>query len=228
MSFGRTPRVTATLCVALTTLIGTTSFGQSTRTRGKSSSPRIADRRERVSGVIVKCEDMLKSSATGAATDQAEKTQAARSATYRLTINTNAVWRDWARDQAQMLDLGSTKSDAKKGANSIATVGEPADQNSLVVVAVIAATTIETRFRAADDESTKGSKAPKSTRVGNAKGVGATAKPVKFRTEDLKPGIFVEVDFRHVADQNSASTITVIRPIGGPYTPAKSEETPNP
>ena len=228
MRFGRTPRVTATLCVALTTLIGTTSFGQSTRTKGKSSSPRIADSRERVSGVIVKCEDMLKRPATRAATDQAENTRSSRSATHRLTINTNAVWRDWARDQAQISDLGSTKSDVKKGANSIATVGEPADQNSLVVVAVIAATTIETRFRAADDESTKGSKAPESARVGNSKGGGATAKPVKFRTADLKPGIFVEVDYRHIANQNAASIITVIRPIGGPNTPANSGETSKP
>jgi len=38
---------------------------------------------------------------------------------------------------------------------------------------------------------------------------------------DLKPGLFVEAEFRHVTAQNPASVVTVIRPIGGPDTSAK-------
>ena len=38
---------------------------------------------------------------------------------------------------------------------------------------------------------------------------------------DLKPGLFVEVEYRHVTAQNPASVVTVIRPLGGPDTSAK-------
>ena len=39
------------------------------------------------------------------------------------------------------------------------------------------------------------------------------AKPTHFAANDLKPGLFVEVDFRHVTAQNPVSSLTVIRPI---------------
>ena len=49
-----------------------------------------------------------------------------------------------------------------------------------------------------------------------------TSKVTRFQADDLKPGLFVEVDFRHEDGRNLASTVTVIRPVGGPDTPAET------
>ena len=135
----------------------------------------------------------------------------------RLSINTNAVWRDWARDQAQARDEGSPKKDAAKGANSIATKGQPADENSLVMVEVASGTKVETRFRSPTDETTKGVTTPEKVKSDESttSNVKPTGKPVQFRAEDLLPGLFVEAEFRPSGsqDKNTASTVTVIRPI---------------
>jgi hypothetical protein len=160
---------------------------------------------EKVSGVILKVEKVDREGSK------------AGGATYRLSINTNAVWRDWARDQAQARDEGSPKKDAAKGANSIATKGEPVDENSLVVVEVATGTKVETRFRSPTDETTKGAKSPDQVKTDESTGSGVkpAGKPVQFRTEDLAPGLFVEADFRPAGSQgkNMASSLTVIRPI---------------
>ena len=66
---------------------------------------------------------------------------------------------------------------------------------------------VETRFRPLDDETSKGTKQPEG-----AKSSGSAAKPVQFKLDDLKSGLFVEVDYKHVTAQNAASTVTVIRP----------------
>jgi len=170
--------------------------GQETK-KSSPSTEKGSSPSERASGVIIKVEPV-----TNAGRD--------RPATHRLTINTNAVWRDWARDQARPKDTGSAKKDAAEGKESIATRGEPVDRNSLVVVDVATDTRVETRFRSPTEEVSKGSKTPD-----NAKG-SASEKPVQFRAQDLKPGLFVEVDFRHVTAQNAASSVTVIRPITPP------------
>ena len=135
----------------------------------------------------------------------------------RLSINTNAVWRDWARDQAQVRDEGSPKKDAAKGANSVATKGQPADENSLVEVVVASSTRVETRFRSPTDETSKGETTPgkvKSDESTSSK-VTPAGKPVQFRAEDLLPGLFVEAEFPQPGskDKDTAATVTVIRPI---------------
>jgi hypothetical protein len=124
-------------------------------------------------------------------------------------------------------DPGPPSKDAARGNNSVATKGEPADRNNMVVVDVGPGTRVETRFRAPDDESSKGAKTPESARSGAPKDETsrASAKPVQFRLEDLKPGLFVEVDFRHLSGQNPATTVTVIRPIGPQKTPASASDT---
>lgn len=189
------------------------------RSSSSSSSSKNESRKERASGVITKVE-RVKSGATPGSTIRKEaEAGRERAATHRLTINTNAVWRDWARDQAQMQDRGSARKDAAKGDNSVAAKGEPVDANSLVVVDVGPETRIETRFRSPDDETSKGSRTPEAVGGDGEKSDGRrkpAAKAVRFRVSDLKPGLFVEVDFRHVTAQNPASTVAVIRPIGGP------------
>ena len=50
-------------------------------------------------------------------------------------------------------------------------------------------------------------------RTGKSK---SAEKGPRFGVGDLKPGLFVEAEYRHVTAQNPASVVTVIRPIGGP------------
>ena len=172
----------------------------------QQEKPSAPPKAEKVEGVILKFEKVEKKDGSKA-----------ESALYRISINTNAVWRDWARDQAQARDGGSAKKDAAKGAESIATKGQPADENSLVVLEVAAATKVETRFRSPSDETSKGVTSPEKVKSDEStpSTVKATGKPVQFRAEDLLPGLFVEASFRPSGAQakNTASTVTVIRPI---------------
>ena len=157
---------------------------------GPKSSTRKTEAKERASGVILKV----------------EKNEKDR--TLRLTINTAAVWRDWARDQTTQGNSESAKKEAEAGANSVATKGEPSDKNNLVLVDLTTDSTVETRFRTLDDESSKGSKDP-----GTAGKKHESAKPTRFQASDLKPGLFVEADFRRDAGRNRTSTLAVIRPV---------------
>jgi len=159
---------------------------------------------ERASGVILKSELVGKPS------------PAAGAAFMRLTINTNALWRDWARGQARKIDPG-VKKDVAEGASDVATKGEPADPNSVVTVEVLTSTKVETRFRLPDYEADKGETTPaaavaKETGEGGRQTPPTPATAVTFKADDLKPGLFVEVDYRRADGHNAAKTVSVIRP----------------
>ncbi|GAC1448931.1 MAG: hypothetical protein NVSMB9_32570 [Isosphaeraceae bacterium] len=225
--FARHAEVAALTC-AVSVAFSTLVFAQAQRkprdeTRSSASSPTVATR-ERVSGVILKVETVKKGANSGSATEKDSHSGKKHQATHRLTINTNAVWRDWARDQAQKRDEGTPKKDSDSGKNSVATKGEPVDENSLVVVDIGHQTHVETRFRSADDETSKGTTQPEDASDTKNAGLNRAknTKPVKFHIRDLKPGLFVEADFRHVEARNPVSRITVIRPIGGPDSSAKA------
>jgi hypothetical protein len=223
MSLDFVSRFKTVVAVASVLIVGTSGLGQQQQdasTKGNSS------RAEKVAGVILKVEKIAKGGASDskAAKDEANK----GTVLLRLSINTNVVWRDWVRDQAQVRDEGSPKQDAAKGANSVATKGQPVDENSLVVVEVASGTKVETRFRSPTDESSKGGTSPEKVKSDESttSKVAQTGKPVEFRAEDLLPGLFVEAEFRKAGarDKNTASTVTVIRPIRvlDSSTPAKS------
>ncbi len=205
------------------------------RSKG-SDEPKRAGAAERAAGVIVKVEPVARGESSGKAADTEAKRGRGRNASRRLTINTAAVWRDWVRDQATDNPSGSTKKAAEKGANSVATKGEPQTPDTVVTVDIGPDTTIETRYRASTDETSKGARTPAEARddardpaeKGRAKGRSRDAgksrsdsgKAQRLSADDLKPGLFVEVDFRHATAQNVASSVAVIRPVGGPDTPA--------
>jgi hypothetical protein len=189
----------------------------------KSPAP-VASNDERASGVIVKAEPIGKG-ANSRSDDVAG--QKGRAATHRLTINTAAVWRDWVRDQAGVDVNASPREQAKRGSNSVATKGEPQSEDTLVVIDVGPSSKIETRFRASTDETSKGSKTPAGAREANvdpaekgkgdsSKGDGKGSKVTRFQADDLQPGLFVEIDFQLKDARNLASTVAVIRPVGGP------------
>jgi hypothetical protein len=226
MNLCRSLRLSAATTVAAC-LIAPTAYGQ-TPPNEKSPSAKAAGGQEKASGVIIKAEQVgigQTSNSTPLASPQFVDTRAMR---RRITINLDAVWRDWARDQARIADNRSAKEQAKAGVNSVATTGEPVDRNNVVVVDVGPETVVDTRFRAPDDQTGKGSKTPGTAGAANPKGGGrSAAKPVEFRADDLKPGLFVEVDYRNSATRNPARTVTVIRPVGGPDTPARTGATSN-
>jgi len=172
---------------------------------------------EKVSGVILKVETVEKATKADRKSVKSKAEGKNGPVLLRLSINTNAVWRDWARDQAQAKDDGPPKKEAAKGANSIATKGEPVDDNSLVVIEVASSTRVETRFRSPTDETSKGVTAPEKVKSDEAtkSTVQPTGKPVQFRAEDLLPGLFVEAEFKESRSEqkNTASSVTVIRPI---------------
>ena len=80
--------------------------------KAKASESKSSPTAERASGVIVKVEPVTKGATPGSTiTDEAKKgRQVPR--TVRLTINTAAVWRDWARDQATEDVTKSARKDA--------------------------------------------------------------------------------------------------------------------
>lgn len=161
---------------------------------------------QRVSGVIVKAEKVANSNSgtTGGK--------------VVLTINTAAVWTDWVRDQINESPRQSPAKDARDGAESVATKGQPRDRNTLVKVEVASDSRIETRFRRPDDKTGK-----ESTTAGKADPDDRrqSAKPPQFRMSDLKTGLFVETEYRRKDDCNVASCVAVIRPIRAADTPEK-------
>jgi hypothetical protein len=190
----------------------------------RNSPAPVASNDERASGVIVKVEPIRKGANSRSDDLAGEK---GRSATHRLTINTAAVWRDWVRDQAGVSVNASPREQARRGSNSVATKGEPQSEDTLVVIDVGPSSKIETRFRASTDETSKGSKTPAAAREANedpaekgkgesSKGDGKGSKVTRFQADDLQPGLFVEIDFEHKDARNLASSVAVIRPVGGP------------
>jgi hypothetical protein len=174
--------------------------------------------RERASGVILKVEKLNREGAVADTSAEKGKTDDGkeRPVTLRLTINTDAVWRDWVRDQTKVKDTGPPRKDAEAGAKSVATTGQPAEANSKVVVDVTMTTKVETRFRTPEDSTSRGYKTPEEAR-GKTAGSTVTktqaAKPVQFTRDDLKTGLFVEADFQNFDGKNASSVLTVIRPI---------------
>ncbi len=224
------------LSLATATLVAASGLGLAQegkdKAKSKSSSPKVSTTAERASGVIIKAEPVTKGATPGSTiTDEAKKGRQVPSS-VRLTINTAAVWSDWARDQATEDVSKSAKKGADEGKNSIATLGQPVSADTTVLVDVGPDTRVETRFRSPTDETSKGSATPDEARkedeptsdADKSKSRAAsksTERGPRFGVGDLKPGLFVEVEFRHVTAQNPASVVTVIRPIGGPDTSAK-------
>lgn len=176
------------------------SFAQ----EGKKS----ADRLQIAEGVIVEVEKVG---------DDKDKDKARQR--VKITVNTAAVWSDYVRDEARVKGAES----ANDGANSVATKGEPVSPNNVVVAEVGAMTNLSTRFRSSTDETNKGSR----TVEGAEKKDGSPAsddvkrrprdkKAPKTVIGDLKVGQFVEVE----AKGGKATRVIVLKPVGGPNTPA--------
>lgn len=148
----------------------------------------------------------------------------------RVTINTAVVWRDWVRDQADL----KTKPDAEKGADSVATKGQPAGPNDLVTIVVGPRAHLATRLRSSTDETDKGARTVAGAekkeersdpdQKADAKGRDRDRAP-RLTQSDLKPGLFVLVEYRRGPNNvNRAEDVTILKPVGGPETPVGEEK----
>jgi len=194
-------------------------LAQDAKSTARLETRKASDPAQKTGGVVTKVEPLGKSD------DSARKSRG-----VRLTIKTDAVWRDWVRDQATAKPTESTEKAAAKGRESIATKGQPSSPDSSVVIDVVDDTKLETRFRAASDEANSGSATPKEAVAkeenegkSDTSRKGSDAKAPKLAASDLKPGLWVEVNYAHdgKAESNRASSVVVLRPVGGPQSPPK-------
>jgi hypothetical protein len=224
-------RVTVVVGVMLTTCGLTLGDDKQSKSRAPSESTL-----EKVSGVITKVE-----ATSGGA-------KGARQA-WRLTINTDVGWRDFVRDQAAAPKKAAKTETAKaaaKGRKSVATEGHPQVSQSLVTVDVDPQAVITMSYRSSTDAIGEGSATPEgagkaetasdksSNRNASVKSdrPGVRRQALKARKLDLKelrPGLWVDVEFRHGDKENQARRVIVLRPVGGPDTsPDKEQPTASP
>lgn len=192
--------------------------------------PKVAET-DRASGTIAKIEPAGRGKDTNRA--------------WKLTLNSDVVWRDFVRDQAadpaRVARTGTAKA-AAKGRESVATEGHPKDDQLMVTALVDAETEISMRYRSSTDAIGEGSATPEGASRAEAasdnesgrKGSDADRTDSKSRRQapkarsleagDLKPGLWVEIDFRHGDRQNKARRVMVMRPVGGPDTPPDKEK----
>jgi hypothetical protein len=168
----------------------------------------------------------------------------ARKRSWRVTINTDVVWRDFVRDQAvdpaKAARTGTAKA-AAKGKKSVATEGHPRGQQMLVTVNLDPETEITMRYRSSTDAISEGaptaegaSKAEDATdnssktkTAGTPARPGSRRQPLKPRVlepMELKPGLWIEVEFRRSDKGNRARRVMVMRPVGGPDTSPEKEK----
>ncbi len=217
------------LALAGLLIVATPGFAQSAKAKAKAkmkaSAGKKANTAELASGVIVKV-----APAAGAAVAKSKGSKS-----VLVTINTAAVWRDWVRDQATT-DPKSPKEAAREGEKSVATTGEPVSPDTTVVIELGADTKVETRYRSATDEVSEGAKTPGGAaaaeaatdagdRTTNDKKAGAppAMTPEPFTLNEIKPGLFIEVEYHRVGTKERAKIVRVLRPIGGANIPAGAE-----
>ncbi len=212
------------MLVAAACSIGGLAQGQTT----KKSPPGDAGQ-EKTSGVILKVEPI--------GSDE----NAPRA--WKLTVNTDVVWRDFVRDQAsepkKVARTGTAKA-AKKGEESVATEGHPKDQELLFTVEISPRTEMTMRYRSSTDSigegsptaegaahaeaitnSTSGEKTPAAPPADSPR---KSPKARVLGISDLKPGLWVDLEIRKAGQRNQAQRVTVLRPVGGPDTSPSSKE----
>jgi len=220
----RTTGITALgMALVVATALGAADEKQARKSASKGGSP------EKVSGVILKVQPAAEGAKGG-------------KDSWKLVINTDVVWRDFVRDQAtepaKAAATGTEKA-ARKGKESVATEGHPRDADLVFSVVVDPRTEITMRYRSSTDSIGEGSPtaegAAKAEAIASTPSGGKTAEaPAGTQTQspkaraldpsELKPGLWVDVDFRKAGDRNQARRVTVMRPVGGADTPPETSK----
>ena len=225
-----TSRAILVVGVMLTSCGLTLGDDKQSNSRGRSESAP-----EKASGVITKIEP-----SGGVAGAKRSRT------TWTLTLNSDVEWRDFDRDQAttpkKAAETGIAKA-AAKGKDSVATKGHPQDKQFLVTVDLDPQTEITMRYRSSTDSDGEGFATPEevakaetasdnssdrdSSTKSDRPGLKRQAlKARKLEPKELKPGLWVVVEFQHDDKQNLARRVIVMRPVGGPDTSPDKEKPP--
>jgi hypothetical protein len=161
-----------------------------------------------------------------------------------VTVNTDVVWRDFVRDQAVDPSKAArtrTARAAAKGKKSVATEGHPRGEAMLVTVNLDSQTEITMRYRSSTDEISEGAPTPEgASRAEDATDTssktktaqtparpGARWQALKARVlepMELKPGLWIDVEFRRSDKENRARRVMVMRPVVGPDTAPEKEK----
>jgi hypothetical protein len=162
---------------------------------------------------------------------------------WKLTVNTDVVWRDFVRDQATdpaRAARTETGMAARKGREAVATEGHPKGGPMMITVVLDPETEITMRYRSSTDAFGEGSPIPegasKAEAAADNEGVrtGPNSRRLAMKARvlaarELKPGLWVEVEFLRDDKQNKARRVMVMRPVGGPDTsPDKEKGTSTP
>jgi len=203
----RLPRPPIALAGALIVAVAVAVAGLARADEPQGKAAKADPANQKTEGVIVKVEDVAKDK------------DAPRH--VRLTIKTDAVWRDYVRDTTNAEPGASNKKAAEKGQESIATKGQPEGKGDTVVIDVVADTKLESRYRASDDATSTGAETPAGARKqeqgpkDDSRAVGSEKKAPKVECSDLKPGLFVAVEYCQKGDQKPAACVAVLRPVQG-------------
>ncbi len=124
-----------------------------------SSTQRKGSTPGKTAGVIVKVEPL-------------EPGDQANHRSWKVTVNTDVVWRDFVRDQAvdpsKAARTGTGKA-AAKGKKSVASEGHPRGSGMLATVDLDSKTEITIRYRSSTDEISEGAERPEgASRAENA------------------------------------------------------------
>ena len=125
----------------------------------------------------------------------------------------------------------------------MATEGHPRDEKMLVTVNIDPQTEITMRYRSSTDEISEGAPSPKgASKAEDATDTSSKTKPAQtpalpgtrrqapkarvLEPMELKPGHWIDVEFRRGDKENQARRVMVMRPVGGPDTAPEKEKSP--
>jgi hypothetical protein len=146
-----------------------------------------------------------------------------KSGAYRITLNTAAVWRDYARDTATEGGTSASQA-AEKGDQSVATKGQPEDRNTALEVDLPAATRAELRYRSQMDETSLGAPTADEARELARRDPQAGDRPKSggepdrrrgkpFELDGLRNGLWIKLYYQRDGARNVGTRLIVLEPV---------------
>ncbi len=173
--------------------------------------------------------------------EQEKSVDGRTSGKVHVTINSAIVWRDFARDTATE-DGQKPAEAAKAGDQSVATKGQPEDQNTIATIEVPTGIPLELRYRSQMDGRSKGAASAEKARdlvrrdpVADQAKTKSSADPApsddggpgkSLTADDLKQGLWVSIECRKGDESHVARHVIVLEPISDVSTTASPRDEP--
>jgi hypothetical protein len=200
------------LAAVASVLVVASAISQGGQEPGERKAAEKAARNQRIEGVVVKAEPVGEEG----------------SRRVRLTVNTAAVWRDFARDTAANREAPPEKA-AKKGEESVATKGQPESRQTLETIEVSPEARMEYRYRLTMDERSLGAGSARAARELAARDADPAAPPAPtedreariLKLDQLKPGLWVHIRYHREGERDRADWVIALEPIREASDPEK-------